>query len=72
MDANARVGSLVDEHVGPAAAEPDNWQGELLHDLLRRTDVFVPLSFPRASEHSPMLPLHTWQATNGAKHRLDY
>ena len=65
IDANARLGSLHSQHIGPFYREPQNGNGELLHRFLKDTDVSAASTFCEKS--GP-----TWRSSKGTQHRIDY
>eukprot|EP00969_Alexandrium_andersonii_P319316 14105904-Alexandrium_andersonii.AAC.1 len=69
IDANARVGSVVDEVVGPFQAEVENAQGKMFREAMAKARLYLPSTFEQCA--SGVCP-HTWYASNGAPHRLDY
>ena len=68
IDANARVGSLQSDHIGPAGAEDENTAGECFHQWLHDQDLLLPQTFEQyhAGEHT------TWTHSSGCTARLDY
>eukprot|EP00974_Lingulodinium_polyedra_P070319 6804991-Lingulodinium_polyedra.AAC.1 len=48
MDANARLGSVQSEAVGPHAPEEENEPGAALHACLQARGLFIPQTFPQA------------------------
>ncbi|CAE7236785.1 unnamed protein product [Symbiodinium sp. CCMP2592] len=67
-DANARVGSITSECVGPYGSETENPPGEVLHEVLHALAAFLPTTFPDI--HSG--PSATWVSPFGDGHRIDY
>eukprot|EP00969_Alexandrium_andersonii_P355164 15443781-Alexandrium_andersonii.AAC.1 len=68
IDANARVGSFADHCIGPHAAEEENEQGAMFHEALLGARMVLPATF---SHFGPLETAHTWQSSEGEKHRLD-
>ena len=65
IDANARLGSLHSQHIGPFLREPQNGNGELLHRFMKDTDLSAASTFCEKS--GP-----TWCSSKGTQHRIDY
>ena len=68
VDANARVGEVCTDAVGPHQQEPENAAGSIFHDFLLSAGAFLPATFPEFQEG----PGVTWLQTQGTPHRIDY
>lgn len=68
IDANARVGSIVSEVIGPFGQEDENLPGECFHQWLHDQSLFLPQTF-EAHHHGDH---DTWTHSSGATARLDY
>eukprot|EP00973_Karenia_brevis_P049135 6815058-Karenia_brevis.AAC.1 len=64
IDANGRVGSIPDMHVGTCQPEVVNENGEMLYGTLAELEMFAENTFVDAG--------HTWVSGHGTKHRIDY
>ena len=67
-DANARVGGLVSDSVGPHGAEEESKTAPDFHQFLAETSLQLPSTF--AGCHSGIC--HTWTSPTGLRHRIDY
>ena len=69
-DANAHLGSVLSDGIGPAGAEEENSEGSIVQNFLQQVGCFAPSTFGEihSGEH------WTWCAPGlgGVKHRLDY
>ena len=70
IDANGRVGSQTDRHIGLFAADDANENGDLFHRLLRQHDLWLPSTFELCVADW-QLPQGTWLSKGGWK-RIDY
>ena len=68
VDANARVGSLPSNVLGPAGAEEENIAGECFHQWLFDNNLLLPQTFEQhhQGDHT------TWTHSSGSTARLDY
>ena len=75
-DVNGRVGSIVDQVVGPSRAQEEDLPGYLFRSLLAEWSLCLPCTYEHiASSHQPWLPeedWHTWTSNAGGKHRIDF
>ena len=67
-DANAEVGSVPTESVGPFQAADETPAGTIYHDFLLRAEAFLPATHDGC--HSGCGT--TWRSTQGYPHRIDY
>ena len=67
-DANARIGSLTSEAVGPCWAETETGAGQAFHQFVAEEILKVPATFHECQEG----PGYTWTSPVGLKHRIDY
>ena len=67
-DANARIGSLTSEAVGPCWAETETSAGQAFHQFVAEEILKVPATFDECQEG----PGYTWTSPVGLKHRIDY
>ena len=70
IDANSRLGSTHDHHVGPFAADDTNENGTLLHALLQRQGLWAPATFEHCVYDTTDSP-GTWLSKGGWK-RIDF
>ena len=75
-DVNGRVGSIVDQVVGPSRAQEEDLPGYLFRSLLAEWSLCLPCTYEHiASSHQPWLPeedWHTWTSNAGGEHRIDF
>ena len=69
-DANAHLGSLPTEAVGPLDPEPENCAGEAFHSFLLGQDLFLPSTF--AASHTGSSSTWFGPGPDSVGHRLDY
>ena len=67
-DMNARIGSILSEHVGPHQPDPETLTGQALHQFLQQWSLWLPCTWP---EHH-LGEAGTWYHSNGTPGRLDY
>ncbi|CAE7848430.1 unnamed protein product [Symbiodinium sp. KB8] len=67
-DANARVGGLTSDSVGPHGAEEESKTAPEFHQFLAETSLQLPSTF--AGCHQGIC--HTWTSPMGIRHRIDY
>ena len=67
-DANAKVGSIATEAIGPHQAEQENEAGALFHEFALQIQAFVPSTCATCHEGSG----GTWCSPAGSWSRLDY
>ena len=67
-DANARLGEVATEAVGPHQQEPENPAGSVFHDFLLRAGAMLPATFSDFHEGLG----ETWFQPQGVAHRIDY
>ena len=67
-DANARLGGLVSDSVGPHGAEEESKTASDFHQFLAETTLQLPSTFVGC--HSGIC--HTWTSPTGLRHRIDY
>ena len=73
LDANAQVGSVVSEAVGPHAQEVENGAGTLFREFLEARSLCAPATFHGVCGkclHSAAEP--TWTSPRGFSRRVDY
>ena len=70
IDANSRLGSTHDYHVGPFPADDTNENGTLLHALLQRQGLWAPATFEQCVYDTTDSP-GTWLSKGGWK-RIDF
>ena len=73
LDANAQVGSIVSEAIGPHAQEPENSTGTIFREFLEAHSLCAPATFYGVCGeclHSASEP--TWTSPRGFSRRIDY
>ena len=68
IDANGRLGAHESASVGAAGAEPENFNGRHLHELLRDLQLCLPSTFDAVADP----PHSTWVSPRGTTSRIDF
>ena len=68
IDANARVGSIMSDHVGDHAAQSQDYAGEAFHAFLQRFSLMAPATFDQWATGTAWA---TWVSSARNPHRID-